>query len=247
MPFTASHPAIILPLLKRGMFSVSGLIMGSMIPDFEFFIRLEAKGPHGHTFWGIFWMNIPVALLCLTLFHVVVRNQLILNLPDYFKKRFEIFLDFNWISYVKGNFFRVIFSILIGNFSHLLWDSFTHFDGFFVTRISFFNIKIGPIPLYHILQYAFSLIGAIAILKFISKMHTYEIKNYKPIKNMMLYWFLVIAIMVLIYIVRYDVDDFKEFGARIVILCAGFLAGLIIISILYKIISSKNNFTLIKE
>ncbi|WP_240482010.1 DUF4184 family protein [Flavobacterium psychrophilum] len=39
MPFTFSHPAIILPLryLPRQWFSLTGLIIGSLTPDFEYF------------------------------------------------------------------------------------------------------------------------------------------------------------------------------------------------------------------
>ncbi len=113
MPFTGSHPAIILPLLKYRIFSVSGLLMGSMVPDFEFFLRLEANVVYGHSILPMFWLNVPTALFCLTIYHCVVRDQLILNLPLFFKKRFRPFLDFDWLSYLKSHYIKIVISILL--------------------------------------------------------------------------------------------------------------------------------------
>ncbi|MEO9892601.1 DUF4184 family protein [Aurantibacter sp.] len=247
MPFTASHPAIILPLLKRRVFSASGLIMGSMVPDFEFFLRFEANGPHGHSVWGMLWLNVPIASLFITLYHVLVRNQMILNLPIFFRKRFADFLEFNWIAYLKSNFFKVIISILVGNFSHLLWDSFTHFDGFFVTKMAFFNEEVYQIPVYSILQYGFSLLGALAIWSFIVKMPEVKIVNQTAIKNILGYWFMVFFITVLVYFIRYFFEDYNEFGERIVILCAGFLIGLILSSSVFNLIHPKKHLALSKD
>ncbi|SEF46838.1 protein of unknown function [Flavobacterium urumqiense] len=41
MPFTFSHPAIILPFLKNKKLSATALIIGSMSPDFEYFFRMK--------------------------------------------------------------------------------------------------------------------------------------------------------------------------------------------------------------
>lgn len=238
MPFTASHTAIILPLLKRKVFSVSGLLMGSMVPDFEFFIRLEARAIHGHSFWSMFWLNIPTALLCIFLYHVVVRDHLILNLPLYFRKRFQPFLSFDWILYFKSNYFKVISSILVGNISHLFLDAFTHYNGFVVENIEFLNTEYWQIPLYHILQYGFSVLGAIAILNFISKMPTNKLKVDFSIKNVLGYWGIVSFVTMLIYFLRYDIEDYADFGARVVFVCAGFIAGLVVASASYNLLSN---------
>lgn len=246
MPFTASHTAIILPLLKRRIFSVSGLLMGSMVPDFEFFIRLEANVVHGHSFWAMFWLNIPIALICISIYHLVVRNQLIINLPLYFRNRFQPYLSFNWISYFKSNYFKVFYSILIGNISHLFWDSFTHFNGFVVTKVAFLNTEFWQVPLFHILQYGFSFLGAIAIWKFISKMPSYKLRGQYVIKNIIGYWLSVFLLTGLVYFLRYDIEDYKDFGASIVFLCAGFMLGLILTSSSFNLALANNNLFLIK-
>lgn len=246
MPFTASHAAIILPLLKRRIFSVSGLLMGSMVPDFEFFIRLQAHVVHGHSFWAMFWLNIPTALLCISLYHIIVRNQLILNLPLYFRKRFQPLLRFDWISYFKTNYFKVVYSILVGNISHLFLDAFTHSNGFVVTKFAFLNMEYWQIPLYHILQYGFSALGAIAIWNFISKMPYCKLKGQFSIKNIVCYWLLVSVLTILIYFLRYDAEDYENFTARIVFLCVGFMAGLIVASAGYNLLQSNSSINLAK-
>ena len=54
MPFTFSHPAIVLPLkyLPKKWFSFTGLIIGSMTPDFEYFLRMKVKSDYSHTLNG---------------------------------------------------------------------------------------------------------------------------------------------------------------------------------------------------
>ena len=57
MPFTFSHPAIILPLKKlpKKYISMTGLIVGSIAPDFEYFLRMKSK--YSHTMSGILWYD----------------------------------------------------------------------------------------------------------------------------------------------------------------------------------------------
>lgn len=65
MPFTFSHPAIILPLTssKRQWFSATGLVIGSMTPDFEYFIRMKVQSDFSHTLPGLLWFDLPLGLL----------------------------------------------------------------------------------------------------------------------------------------------------------------------------------------
>src|SRR5215467_12574272 len=42
VPFTFSHPAAVLPLARRGLV-FSALVVGSMAPDFPYFVQMSAK------------------------------------------------------------------------------------------------------------------------------------------------------------------------------------------------------------
>ncbi|WP_430907230.1 DUF4184 family protein [Maribacter sp. 2-571] len=230
MPFTASHPALILPLLKKRWVSASGLIMGSMVPDFEFFLRMEAHGPYGHGFWGMFWLNIPLALGFICLYHLMVRNALIRNLPSYFERRFRIFTKFDWLSYFKAHFWTVVLSVLIGNLAHLLWDAFTHFDGFFVIHWPVLERNAWGLPLYDILQYAFSLVGALCILKYIASLPTG--RPVAKVKNNLWYWSLLTIVCALVMTVRFWGVPGFDFDDQIVCLLLSFMVGLLVASLI---------------
>ncbi len=225
MPFTASHPALILPLLKKRWLSASGLLMGSMVPDFEFFLRMKAEGPYGHTLLGMFWLNIPIALGFIFLYHGLVRNSLIKSLPSYFERRMRLFLAFDWNVYFRKNYGKVLLSIVLGNLSHLFWDAFTHFDGFFVTKISFLNTLIWSIPLYDLLQYACSLVGALAIWHYIGAL---PMGRAKPSENnKLVYWLFVCIVCTIVMGMRFWNTAVFHFGDRIVSLLFSFMAGLL--------------------
>jgi hypothetical protein len=153
MPFTFSHPAIVLPLVKLGprWVSFTGLVVGSIIPDFEYFIRMQVKSEFSHTFSGIFWFDLPLAIFITILFHLIVKDSLLQNMPLFLRKRLIKFSTVNWLKYLVSNWTVVLISILIGSFSHIIWDSFTHFHGFFVERIPLLNIGILFI-FYHVIS-----------------------------------------------------------------------------------------------
>ena len=96
MPFTFSHPAIVLPFnyLPKSWISLTGLVAGSIAPDFEYFLRLEVKSLHSHTLVGLFSFNLPMALLLCFVFHQVVKKTLFKYLPVWFKKRFYRYDNF---------------------------------------------------------------------------------------------------------------------------------------------------------
>ncbi len=50
MPFTFSHPAIVLPFLKKKHFSATALVVGTMSPDLEYFFRMKIQSEISHTF-----------------------------------------------------------------------------------------------------------------------------------------------------------------------------------------------------
>lgn len=123
MPFTFSHPAIILPLkyLPRKWFSLTGLIVGSLTPDFEYFIRMKVQSNYSHTVYGILWFDLPLAILLSFIFHNIIRDDLFKNVPKNIQSRILVYAEFNWNNYFKRNWVVIIVSTLIGITSHLFW------------------------------------------------------------------------------------------------------------------------------
>lgn len=168
MPFTLAHPAIILPLSKSKRFSLTALIAGSIVPDFEFFFQLREVENIGHHWHGILLFDFPVALIFCFLFHNLLKNALVANLPAYFRNRIAAVTDFDWNTYTRTNKWSITVSLFIGIASHILWDGFTHHDGLFVELFPILATKATiagyKLPVYFLLQLLFSVWGLLAVL-----------------------------------------------------------------------------------
>lgn len=220
MPFTFSHPAIVLPLtfLPRKWFSLTGLVIGSLTPDFEYFLRMRIKSNYSHTIDGLFWFDIPLGLLLAFIFHNIVRNSLFDNLPTILKSRFSEFKQFDWNGYFKRSWFVVSISILIGAASHIFWDSFTHDHGYFVQTIPALQNSVdflgGQIPILKILQHSSTLLGGLVIVFAIYKLPTNKTEK----ENINLkYWTIFVGLTFTLIAIRFLSGlELKQFGNVIV-------------------------------
>jgi len=145
-----------------------------MAPDFEKFIRMSAHDPYSHTWRSIFYFNLPVGLLLCFIFHVIVRDDLVYNLPQFLSRRLSRFTQFNWVSYFSQNYLIVIISVLLGAASHIFWDSFTHRGGRAAGWLPFMEnslyISGEELSAYYIMQRVSSLIGALVVLYAVLKL-----------------------------------------------------------------------------
>ena len=126
MPFTFSHPALVLPLagFKPRWFSATGLAIGSMAPDFLYFIKMDGSEDFGHTLTGIFIFDLPISYLLAIAFHRWVRNPLLVHLPAPLDRKYAGYLAFDFGHTLKANGFVFPLSVLLGAFSHIGWDYF---------------------------------------------------------------------------------------------------------------------------
>src|SRR3954471_24024851 len=101
MPFTFSHAAAILPfrLFAKHKTSLTGLVAGSMAPDFEYFIKMKGYSEFGHSWSGIIWFCIPVSICASFIYHYLVRDAFIYNLPVFIRKRVINLKVENWKQY----------------------------------------------------------------------------------------------------------------------------------------------------
>ena len=135
MPFTFSHAVVVLPFLKNNKVSSTGLIIGTMAPDLEFFFRMRTQSEISHTFKGLFWIDLPLAILVVLLFHGILKKTVLLNTPFFIQSRLTELISTNWFDYFKNNIMLVVMSFLVGASTHFFFDAFTHWDGFFVEQI----------------------------------------------------------------------------------------------------------------
>jgi hypothetical protein len=204
MPFTAAHPAIVIPLKQRwpNYFSLTGLAMGSMAPDFEYFIKFDTIRGIGHTFAGMFIFDLPLALIAAMLFWLVVRKPLILSLPVQLGGKVEKLLDMRWGIKTIHDLRSFTISALAGMTGHFFLDSFTHHGAFFVRLIpllekNMFFVKLGrwpqEVPLHNLVHLAFTVAGLAAIAGYflLSGKYAGSIRRRMPVVFKAAYWMLI--------------------------------------------------------
>lgn len=238
MPFTFCHPAIVLPFNKfsKRWFSFSGLIIGSMSPDFEYFLRMRISSSLGHSISGIFLFDLPISIFCAYLFFNIVAKDLISNLPIILKSRLHFITQIKWNNYFNKNWIVVVYSIIIGAITHIMWDSFTHKEGFFVLRCDllsdYFYIFSRKLYVYKILQHGSTLIAGMYIVFFISKLESVKSTTINTMYKK--YWLMIFAISFLIVLIRISIGGFGSIGTFIVTCIAAGLYSLVITSLLSR-------------
>lgn len=150
-----------MPLRRRLV--LSALIVGSLAPDFHYFLNLAPRGHFGHTLPGVFLFCLPVGLAVLWIFQKLLKLPLISLAPERHQQRLMRFTKpFCWGP--GSRFLLILFSLLVGALSHVAWDAFTHDRGFVVRNLP--DLRTPPLeefgthrPLYNLLQLGSSVLG----------------------------------------------------------------------------------------
>ncbi|MGQ7887336.1 DUF4184 family protein [Paenibacillus sp. WC2504] len=244
MPFTFSHPAFAFPLkfINPRWFSTTGLVLGSMAPDFEYFLTLEPHQAIGHSFTGLFLQGIPLCLLFAYLFHFYVKESLVLHLPSILeinRRGYDLLLS--WGLYTFRDWFVYILSVIIGFLSHITLDAFTHESGYMVRNLIILqNIVVGNLPVFKILQHTLSMIGILITAGVIGLTLSKTVSNKKIVstityKQKLYYWSFAIMSAVFITICKLIFASSGNFiGILVVAPISGFCLGILLISLFWN-------------
>jgi hypothetical protein len=163
MPFTLAHPAAVLPLRRLRLLRTVPLIIGAMTPDIPYYLpwRIAKHIPDvTHTLLGTITLDLPVGLLLL-LFVWLLRAPLAAPLGP--RARAKCAAAMESFGSRPLNWALAPLSILVGAWTHLAWDSFTHADGVMVQRIPALSAPVKFFwysgQLCHVLQYVCSVLG----------------------------------------------------------------------------------------
>jgi len=250
MPFTFSHPIFAAPLklVKPRNISLTGLILGSMSPDFEYFIVLEPYQSIGHTWQGLLLQALPLCFLIALLFHCVIKRAVSLHMPSWYdinSKLYSMVQNNSWSLRSLRQLLIFIVSVSIGFYSHLLVDACTHQLGFFVVRTDWLQQLYANIPVYKWLQRGLSLLGLAAeamILFFIIKRQTTKITEMDhtavqaiSFKQKSLFWCSVAVIALMTTGAKILLTSSTNMlGIAVVAPISGFMLGVTVASSLYK-------------
>lgn len=167
MPFTLSHTAAAIPFLRTRLVP-SALVIGCMVPDFEYFLHFSPRGRFGHTLPGVFVFDLPVALIALWLFHAFAKEPLYAWLPESVRRRIQLGPAALPVRNI-AQFALVLLSILVGVATHILWDSFTHRDFWAYHHWQYLHRTLqlpfyGPLEYLRVLQHVSTAFGAVVLL-----------------------------------------------------------------------------------
>ncbi len=162
MPFTVSHVAAVLPLhaWSKARLPLSALMIGSMSPDFPYFVPLAAVRFTVHNLPGLFWFCLPVGVAAWWLFVRFLERPTLALIPEPWRAGLPP--PTHRIS--SSLAVRAAIGVLLGAVTHVVWDAFTHARTPVVEAIPALRRIIEPIaglrlPLYELLQIASSALG----------------------------------------------------------------------------------------
>ena len=163
MPFTPSHVAAILPFVRTPLLPAS-LAIGSMVPDLPYFVPLPVEREFSHSLPGVPLVDLPMGIATVLLWVLVFRAPLLDFAPSWLRRRFV--LPGPWPRTPRAvviGALLVLASLVIGIATHLVWDAFTHADGWAVLHVTVLREQYGPFTGYRWAQYGSSVVGLLII------------------------------------------------------------------------------------
>ena len=147
MPFTLAHPIAILPFSRCRYCYFPALVIGSLSPDFVYFLHGRAVSG-GHGLADMLWPNLPLCFAVYWLYLALWRDTLSDFLPNCLNAapyRPSENVDFHKIKAVALAF---IPSALFGMGTHLFLDAFTHPTGWFVQHFPVLQQTVLFLPIF---------------------------------------------------------------------------------------------------
>lgn len=201
MPWTVSHPALVLPLRRFSPqpLDFAALVIGSMTPDLGYYVNNFSLSTFAHTVPGLFIACWPTGIVFMLLFYLFCKpvcyalpmphRQVLLPLCPGFPASAR-----HWAI--------ILLSLLLGAWSHLFWDAFTHEQGWFVERITFLRqhvVQLNTInvQIYLVLQEVSTVVGfvilAVTYWMWLRRQPEMRPDNFQSETRRYLFWLLIAA------------------------------------------------------
>ncbi|MBT2687390.1 DUF4184 family protein [Bacillus sp. ISL-47] len=241
MPLTFAHPAAILAFSRKSRYvHFSAMVLGSMAPDFEYFLRGQPIAEIGHSFTGFILFNLPLAAIIYLIYHHFVHQILVSHLPFFLQDTYTYKTESNPLMKI----IVFCYSALFGMLTHVVWDSFTHMNGYMVLKFPVFftysfNIYGFSIPLYKFLQHGSTILGITAILGYMyyramsQRKHNHT--NIHP-KQKVIFWSS-ITLLTLLFLILWQLLNYvpiNSYGILVVRMIDSFFISLLTVSLVFK-------------
>ena len=170
MPFPLAHPAAVMPLRRYcpRWLSFPALIIGSVVPDAGYLFGEAHGGRFSHEFVGSFGFCLPAGLVMVGLFYWL-RAPAARLLPAPYQRALLPLCQ-----RPPSSLWAIVISLLIGAWTHLLWDSFTHISGWIVQHVPVLQGQITlvmghEVRVCHLLWYGCSFAGMVWLFAMFEK------------------------------------------------------------------------------
>lgn len=250
MPYTFTHIGYIIPIKNKFLnkVSFSGLLFGSIAPDYDILFRITESRFHifSYSLFDVFCLITPLAFISLMTFHIFCQKIVYNNLPEFFKKISHDWLNLDIKLYIKGNIFTILMSIIIAIYLHLFLDLLSHsLDAWSFKTIIYQltnNLILGNISYYFALYgvpILFSIIGGILMLNPILA-NKPTIASLRLTKSQKKFWILIIACTILTTGIKivFSTADIGFLIDKLLISSTGaFISSIYLICLMYKFLN----------
>lgn len=162
MPFTLSHPVYAV-VMRRAVpsFSLTGLVLGSMIPDMEYYMAMDTYKTIGHSFPGFLLLGLPLSISVAYAFHNVIKPFIPRLLPAaggldrYAASR----IGGCWKPAGAAGWMIFVVSLFFGFLNHMFMDGLSHTNGWLANLFPELRRTFAGIKGYSWIQYLLSGIG----------------------------------------------------------------------------------------
>jgi uncharacterized protein DUF4184 len=165
MPWTVSHATAVLPLRRLSPWPLdfAALVIGSMTPDLGYYIGWFDLATFDHTLKGSFLAGLPAGALLLIGFYIFCKPVAYFLPRPHRPALLPICPGFDGLRPARWPI--LLLSLLLGVWTHNIWDAFTHDTGWFVQRIAPLRdpiVHVGPrtLSLAVVLQLLSTAVGA---------------------------------------------------------------------------------------
>lgn len=240
MPLTFAHAAAVLPFSRNSKYvNFLAMVLGSMAPDFEYFLRGMPAGATGHTFSGFITFNLPIVIIVYFIYQTYIHRTLFNHLPSILK-------DTNSHKTSSSRLLKVfvfLYSTLFGMLTHVVWDSFTHLNGFMVNKLPILTYTVPifdvNIPIFKILQHGGTIVGITVIISYMyvrARKNRGNSEELITTKQKWMYWSLIGLVTILLFCLWYVIDKVTigSYGIIVVRIIDSALISLLVVSIYFN-------------
>jgi|GEM_PF-1890766 len=212
MALTIAHPAaagFFRGLVRRGVVDLPALVVGTMAPNFAYYLARPSLGELAHSGVGMVIAAIPLGLVALIFYHLF-RRPVFFTMPNPHRIGLAESPSLNRLPRGPGDAAAVVVGLGLGIATHLLWDMGTEAAGWLVKvipsmREGFYLPSWSPLqgalPGYFVLKIVSSVVG-LGFLAFIYRdwlrshlkglSHPYQAREFDRWR--LVFWFLALLL-----------------------------------------------------